>query len=247
MPMIDYRCPDCGRDDERFYHSRGAALASIECTGFKQSAPRYEEIEREVPQPDGTVLIEKERVELAPALEPCTGTALQRVSLPGELWARPARGFADITVLTYPDWDSRSDDFKRSHERYYVPGRNYEREPGMQPVVMNSMADYNRFIKKANEDITSRMRDHRYMHEEYWKQRRKALREDVNARIGPSRSHPLVAFLRRAMQARSDRKSAWRYGKPLDAHFHSALLEFNQGNLQDFCAEDTGWKSQRAK
>jgi hypothetical protein len=33
-----HRCPDCGRDDERFYHSRGAALASIECTGFKQVA-----------------------------------------------------------------------------------------------------------------------------------------------------------------------------------------------------------------
>ena len=49
------------------------------------------------------------------------------------------------------------------------------------------------------------------------------------------------------MRARSDRKSAERYGKALNANFHAQLLEFNQSNMQGFCAEDTGWRERRAR
>ena len=250
--MISYRCPDCGADQEHFHHHASTAPATVECVGFREAEQRYEEIKHEVVQPDGSVLIEIERVALAAALTPCTGTALQRESLPGELWAKPARGFEDIVVYEHTDWETRSDDFKRSHQRFYVPGRNNEpTEPGMRRVVMNSMADYNRFIKRANEAITSDMRDHRDMHREYWNARRKALRDDVNARVGPVRSHPLIAYLMRTIRARSDRKSDQRYGKPLDAQFQAQIIERNQSNMQDWCAEDSGgrrgWKSQRAR
>jgi len=248
MPMISYRCPDCGCDDEHFYHSASSAPATVECRGFKSSGPQYQEIEHEVVQSDGTVLIELERVELAPTLTPCTGTALQRASFPGELWARPARGFEDIVVYEHDNWEGKSDDFKRSHQRYYVPGRNYEAtEPGMRRVVLNSMAEYNRFIKRANEEITSDMRNHRDMHRAYWEARRRAMRADVDARVGPVRSHPLISYLMKAMRRRSDAKSDARYGKSLDAHFHSQLLEFNQSNMQDWCDADTNWRSTRAR
>ena len=248
MPMISYRCPDCGRDDEHFYHRASAAPASVQCVGFREAEERFEEIQHEVRNVDGTLTIEVELVALAPTLTPCAGTALQRETLPGERRARPARGFADIVVYEYDNWDGKSDEFKRGHQRYYVPGRNYEStEPGMKRVVLNSMHDYNRFIKRANEEITSDMRNHREMHRTYWEARRKALREDVNARVGPVRTHPLIAHLMRAMRQRSDRKTQERYGKPLDAHFHSQLLEFNQGNMQDWCDAETRWRSRRAR
>jgi hypothetical protein len=82
------------------------------------------------------------------------------------------------------------------------------------------------------------------MHEYYWGQRRKAMRDNVDARIRP---HPTLISLARIIRKISDQKTINRYGKPLDAHFHSQLLEFNQGNIQDYCSEDTGWRSRRAK
>jgi len=245
MPMISYRCPDCGADDEHFYHSASRAPETTECRGFKEAEAQFEEIKREVKQPDGTVVIEIEKVELAPTLTPCTGTSVQRVSLPGELWARPARGFEPLVVYEVADYESKSDDYKRSHNRFYVPGRNNEpTEAGMRRIELTNMHEYNRWVKGANEYETQKMRDHRDMHKEYWGQRRKAMRDNVNARI---RHSPLLVSLARLIRARSDTKSNARYGKPLDAHFHSQLLEFNQSNMQDWCDKDTGWKARRAK
>jgi hypothetical protein len=84
----------------------------------------------------------------------------------------------------------------------------------------------------------------RETHREYFAEQRKKVRDDVNARFSQSSRY---LGLRQLMRARSDRKSAERYGKALNANFHAQLLEFNQSNMQDWCAEDTGWKSRRAK
>lgn len=246
MPMVSYRCPDCGADDEHFYHSAADAPASLDCRGLKMSAPAYKEIQREVANPDGTVTVEIEKVELAPTLDLCGGTAMQRVSLPGEMWARPARGFEPLVIYERANYESLPDDQKRSLNRFYVPGRNNEpTEPGMKRIEITSIAQYNQEIKRINEYETQQMRDHREMHRVYWSARRRAMRDDVNARI---RHSPLLVALARMARAHSDRKSAVRYGgRNLDAKFHAQLIEFDQGKIQDWCDADTGWKSRRAR
>jgi len=246
MPLVSFRCPDCGWDGEHFYHQRSYAPAAIDCLGTKVSEPVFEEIEREIVGEDGTVTIEHERVELAPTLQPCAGTALQRDSYPGELYARPARGFEAMVIYERANYEQLPDDQKRSLNRFYVPGRNYEpTEPGMKRIEITSIAQYNQEIKRINEYETQKMRDHREMHRFYWGERRRAMRDHVNARI---RHSPLLVALARMARATSDRKTAVRYGgRNLDANFHAQLIEFDQGHIQDWCDAETGWKSRRAK
>src|SRR5579872_2634143 len=244
MPMISYRCPDCGSDDEHFHHSASNAPDTIECRGFKVNPAATEKVERRIAQPDGTYLIEWEEVELAPTLSVCTGTSYRRVSYPGELTAAPARGFEPLVIFERVGYESYTPEQKRSLQRYYIPGRNYEpTEPGMKRIEITSMAQYNAAIREINRHEVSTMSDHRAMHAEYWKSRRRAMRDHVDARI---RHSPLLVSLARLIRARSDRKTNTRYGKPLNANFHAQLLEFNQGNIQDFCDADTGWRSRRA-
>lgn len=248
MPMISYRCPDCGCESEHFHFRDAEAPAEVACTGTRMVEQAPQQIAREVLQPDGTVLIEYEEVEQAPALEICGQVQLKRESWADPSWARPARGFEAMVIYERAGYDQMSPDFKRGHDKYYIPGRNNEpTEPGMKRIEITGIHQYNRVIKEINTHETQKMRDHRGMHEEYWKQRRSAMRRDVDARVGPQRSNPLIQYLTRTMRKRSDQKSADRYGRPLDAHFHGQLIEFDQGKIQDFCAEDTGWKSKRAR
>ena len=179
------------------------------------------------------------------ATAPCTAAALRRVTYPGEGVALNARRFEPLTVYEIANFEGKPDEFKRGHYKYQIPGRNNEpTEPGMIRHEITNIHEYNRLIKQMNTHETDRMRDHRSMHEYYWNARRKAMRENVDARIG---SNPLLRALTRLIRKRSDQKSAQRYGKSLDAHCHAQLIEFNQGKIQDWCAEDTGWKSRRAK
>jgi hypothetical protein len=181
-------------------------------------------------------------------LTTCTAPALRRVTYPGEGVAVNARRFEQLSVYEVADWDHKSDDFKRGHQRYYVPGRNNEpTESGYLRHDITNIQAYNRFVKRVNAGEIAKMKDHRDMHREYFGARRKAMREDVDARVGPARSHPLVQMLRRAMRARSDGKFNARYGKPLDARFHAQLIEFNQSNMQPWTAEDTNWRDRRAR
>lgn len=246
--MISYRCPTCGCDDEHFSHVRANAPASVSCRGVNMVDQPNERVERRIENADGTVTLEYEEVEVAPSMEVCGGTALQRESLPGEQFSRPARGFEPLVIYERPGYDTAPPEFKRSHQKYYVPGRNNEpTEPGMRRIDITGIHQYNRVAKEINAHELQKMTDHRDMHREYFGARRKAMREDVDARVGPARSHPLVQMLRRAMRKRSDGKFNARYGKPLDAHFHSQLIEFNQSNMQPWTAEDTGWKDRRAR
>lgn len=182
------------------------------------------------------------------SLSKCTAVAIRRTSFPGEFVAVNARRFEPLAIFERANYDSRSDDYKRGHDRYYIPGRNNEpTEPGMKRIEITNIHDYNRVSKEINQYETQKMRDHRSMHEAYFGARRKAMREDVDARVGPQRSHPLISYLRYAMRKRSDNKFNARYGKPLDAHFHAQLIEYNQSNMQPWTAEDTGWKDRRAR
>lgn len=245
MPMIAFKCPCCGRVEDQFLHPRNIhAGMTRECEGVILPEPeiRKEKVEIRINNPDGTQTIEYEEIELelAPAMTICTGTMTQcsLMEVP-RYGSRNARGFEPLVVY------ERVGELSRGQQRYYVPGRNNEpTEPGMKRVELTNMAEYNRFVKTANEYETGKMRDHREMHRFYWDSRRKAMRDHVDSRI---RHSPLLVSLARLVRARSDRKSNARYGKPLDAHFHSQLMEFNQGNIQDFCAEDTGWKATRAR
>ena len=245
--MISYRCPDCGSDDEQFHHRRSDAPASVPCRGVRVDSTQQQKqtIEHPVHNPDGSISIELEEVELAPSLSVCGGTAVQRESLPGEQFSRPARGFEALVIYERQNYDSLPDDTKRSLNKYYIPGRNYEpTEPGMKRIEITNMAEYNRHIKTINEYETQKMRDTRSMHREYFGARRKAMRDDVNAK---TRHSDLLRSISRVVRARSDRKTDIRYSKALDAHFHAQLIEFNQGKIQDYCDADTGWKSRRAK
>jgi len=245
MPMIAYACPDCGFEDEHFHHHASDAPQSVECRGYKFTEAKTERVERRVEQPDGTIVIEYEEVILEPEMKVCGGTAPQRESWFDASWSRPARGFEQLSVFEVVDYEHKPDDYKRTHQRFYVPGRNYEpTEPGMIRHDITNMAEYNRFVRTVNAHETQKMSDHREMHREYWGARRRAMRDDVNARI---RHEPLLLSLARLMRKRSDQKSNVRYGKPLNANFHAQLIEFNQGNMQDYCDADTGWKSRRAK
>ena len=137
----------------------------------------------------------------------------------------------------------------RGREKYFVPGRNHEpTESGYERIEITDIALYNRVVKEVNRHEVQKMSDHRSMHEEYWKQRRRAMRDHVDARI---RHNPTLVSLARIIRKISDAKSAKRYGKNLDSRFHGQLIEFNQGNMQDWCAEDSGgqrgWQSRRAK
>jgi len=235
--MISYRCPDCGSDEEEFHHSN--APNQIACRGFKINEAQKQTIERKIENGDGTFTLELEEVELAPTLSACAGAALRRVSWPGELWARPARGFEPLVIYQHAADPSK----------FSFPGRNNEpTDAGYKRIEITNMAQYNHWVKHINNVEVDKMKDHREMHREYWKARRGAMREDVNARI---RHSPTLLSLARLVRPRYDAKFEKRYSKPLDARFHSQLLEFNQGNIQDFCAEDSGgrkgWKSSRAK
>jgi hypothetical protein len=178
-------------------------------------------------------------------LTTCAAPALRRVVNPGEGVALNARRFEQLSVLEVHDWESKSDDFKRSHQRYYVPGRNYEpTEPGYVRHDLTNMQDYNRFIKTVNAHELQKMRDHREMHRIHWDSERTRMRENVNARIRPE---PLLRSLARMIRKRSDQKSAVRYGRALDPHFHAQLIEFNQSNMQAWTDKETGWKDRRAR
>lgn len=170
-------------------------------------------------------------------IDKCSAPALRRVTYPGEGVALNARRFEPLVL-----YQSAADPSKIS-----VPGRNYEpTDPGYKRIEITSIAQYNTLVKKINESETSKMRDHRYMHQEYWSQRRKAMRDEINARIRNDGAHR-SRLLARWMRERSDSKTIQRYGKPLDAHFHSQLLEFDQGHIQDYCDKDTNWRATRAK
>jgi hypothetical protein len=168
-------------------------------------------------------------------IEKCAAPALRRVTLPGEGVALNARRFEPLVI-----YRSASDPSKFS-----FPGRNNEpTEAGYHRVEITNIHDYNKIAKEINGIENRKMSDHREMHRLYWDARRTAMRDHVNARI---RHSPLLVSLARLIRSRSDRKSAIRYGKPLDARFHSQLLEFDQGHIQDYCDKDTGWKSTRAR
>lgn len=179
------------------------------------------------------------------SIEKCTAVALRRTTYPGEGVALNARRFEPMAIYERANYDSLPDDAKRSLNRYYVPGRNNEPdEPGMKRIEITNINEYNKVVKRINAYETQKMRDHRAMHQEYWKARRSAMRDDVNARI---RHSPLLRSLARLVRARSDRKSDVRYGKSLDAHFHGQLIEFDQGKIQAWTDKDNGWKDRRAK
>jgi hypothetical protein len=245
MPLTYYRCDCCGADDEHFYRSSETPAATFECRSVQFGEPTYRDIPHEVVQPDGSVIVEIEKVEVASEMTVCPGVMRQRQTYPGEVVQLNARRFEPLVIYERANYDSYTPDQKRQLRKYYVPGRNNElTEPGMKRIEITNMSEYNRVCREINAHEIRVMTDHRSMHEEYWKARRVALRDHVNARI---RHNPLLVAAARAVRRRSDRKFIDRYGKHLDAHFHAQLLEFNQGNIQDFCAEDTGWKARRAK
>src|SRR5262249_35740654 len=160
-----------------------------------------QKVERRIENPDGTVTIELEEVEQAPEMRICAKPMLQRESHLDPTWARPARGFEALVIYERANYDAQSGDFQSGHDRYYIPGRNNEpTEPGMKRIEITNIAQYNQVSKQINAYETQKMRDHRVMHEEYWKARRKALRSDVDARVGPVRSHPLIKYLTQTMR-----------------------------------------------
>jgi hypothetical protein len=165
----------------------------------------------------------------------CTSPALRRVTYPGEGVPLNARRFEPLVI-----YRSANDPSKFS-----FPGRNNEpTDPGYHRVEITNIYEYNKIAKEINGIEKQKMSDHREMHRLYWQARRTAMREHVDARI---RYSPLLVSLARLMRSRSDRKTAIRYGKPLDPRFHSQLLEFDQGHIQDYCDFDTKWVAKRAK
>jgi hypothetical protein len=177
------------------------------------------------------------------SLSKCTAPALRRVTWPGEGVALNACRFEQLSIYERADYSLN--DLARGLSKYYIPGRNNEpTEPGMRRIDITNIQQYNSVVKEINTHETALMRARREQHRLYFDEQREKVRDDVDARFSQSsRYFPL----RRLMRKRSDQKSAVRYGKGLDAHFHAQLIEFNQGNIQDFCAEDTGWKGRRAK
>jgi hypothetical protein len=245
MPMLSYVCPDCGAEQEHFHHSRTAAPVSYVCEAVRFSDSQKQRIEHRTANPDGTETITYEEVETVPEMLICTGTAVQTETYPGQLYAANAKRFEELVVYERMGWEQMAPEVKRKLDRYYVPGRNSEpTEPGMRRIELTNMGEYNSFIRSANAHYLQQMTDHRDMHREYWKARRKALREHVDARV---RHNPLWVSMLRAIRARSDAKFVKRYSKSLDPAFQAQLIERNQGNMQDWCAEDTGWKARRAR
>jgi hypothetical protein len=180
-------------------------------------------------------------------LTTCTAPALRRVTLPGEGVPLNARRFEPLVI--YERANYTVDQLARGLNRYYIPGRNNEpTEPGMKRIELTDIHSYNRVQKEISGWETNLMSARRETHREYFQEQRKKVRDDVNARFSQSSRY---LGLRQLMRARSDRKSAERYGKALNANFHAQLLEFNQGNMQDWCAEDSGgrkgWQSNRAR
>jgi hypothetical protein len=173
----------------------------------------------------------------------CTAPAIRRVTLPGEGVPLNARRFEPLVI--YERANYTVDQLARGLNRYYIPGRNNEpTEPGMKRIELTDIHSYNRVQKEISGWETNLMSARRETHREYFAEQRRKVRDGVNVRFSQSSRY---LGLRQLMRARSDRKSAERYGKTLNANFHAQLLEFNQGNMQDWCAEDTGWKSRRAR
>jgi hypothetical protein len=213
-----YRCTVCGGEHEE-YRQNPRELPYAKVCGCIQVLDRDDES-------DGS-------------LDKCTGVALRRTTYPGEGVPLNARRFERMVLFRYVG------EPPRGIEKYYVPGRNHEpTESNYERIEITDIAHYNRVVKEVNSHEVRKMSDHRSMHEEYWKARRRAMRDHVDARI---RHNPTLVSLARIIRKISDAKSARRYGKPLDSRFHGQLIEFNQGSIQDFCAEDTKWRATRAK
>lgn len=235
MPMISYQCSVCGCQEEHFHHRSSDAPESIQCRSVNLSETKGPKVEHRIVNPDGTETIEYLTVENVPTMTVCPGTLTVRDSWLDSSFSRPARPFEPLVL-----YQSVVDPTKFS-----VPGRNNEpTDAGYRRVEITSMHQYHKLAKSINNIERSKMSDHREMHKTYWDARRHALRDDVNARIRHDQGLVNLASL---VRRRSDNKSNRRYGKALEPNFHSQLLEFNQGNMQDFCAEDTGWKSTRAR
>jgi len=237
MPMISYVCPCCGAGDEHYYHRQSDAPEFLSCRSVDFLTPEKKTIEQKIVNPDGTETVELVEVELEPEMTACTGIMTQRESWLDSTTARPARGFEPLVV-----YQSATDPTKFS-----IPGRNYEKtDPGYKRIEITNMHEYNKLVKQVNNIERSKMSDHREMHKTYWDARRRAMRDNVNARVGSSGMSRIVDLLR-TIRKRSDTKTNKRYGKPLEPNFHAQLLEFNQGKIQDYCDADTGWKATRAK
>ena len=235
MPMIAYSCPCCGSFEEHFYHRSSDAPETLSCRSVTFAEPEKQTIKQRVVNDDGTESIELVEVELASELITCSGVMPQRESWLESSYARPARGFEPLVV-----YQSAADPTKFS-----IPGRNYEpTDPGYVRREITSMHEYNKLVKQVNNIERSKMSDHREMHRTYWDARRRAMRDDVNARIRPNAR---MIDLARLIRKRSDEKTNKRYGKPLEPNFHAQLLEFDQGKIQDWCDKDTGWKARRAR
>jgi hypothetical protein len=217
---------------------RTATYRCLSCGGEHE---QYSQNPRALPYAKVCGCVVEPTAETETSLTTCTSPAIRRVTYPGEGIALNARRFEPLVIYERPNHESLG----RSQNRYYIPGRNNEpTEPGMKRIDITNIQQYNRVAKEINQYETQKMRDHREMHRVVFQGERELLRARENARVSQSsRYHALRELIRK----RSDQKSHARYGKPLDAHFHAQLIEFDQGKIQDWCDADTGWKSRRAK
>jgi hypothetical protein len=226
LKTATYRCTSCGGEHEEF-NQNPRHLPYAKVCGCLQLQDADDES-------DGS-------------LDKCTGVAIRRTTYPGEFVALNARRFEPLVIYERANYDTdmAAGRIPRNIQKYYMPGQNNEpTEAGYKRIEMTNIQEYNRVVREINRHEVQKMTDHRDMHREYFQARRKAMREDVNARI---RHNPTLVSFARIARRLADAKFAKRYGKNLDSRFHAQLIEFNQGNIQDWCSENTGWKSRRAK
>lgn len=242
-----YTLPDTLPDwamDLATHASTFQRTAVYRCTHCSGEHEEYRQNPRNLPYAKvcGSALEDAEGI-----LTTCTAPALRRVTLPGEGVPLNARRFEQLSIYERVNYGAA--EIQRGLDRYYIPGRNNEpTEPGMKRIDITDIHQYNRVSKEINAHETLMMRARRETHREYFQDERVKMRREVDARFSQSSRY---LGLRQAMRRRSDQKSVVRYGKALDAHFHSQLMEFDQGKIQDFCAEDSGgrkgWQSNRAR
>ena len=166
---------------------------------------------------------------------PCLGYAPRILSLPGEYRPTNAKKFDPIVI-----WVHNEDASKVS-----FPGRADEPvEAGYHAVEITNLPQADYWARRINDVERQKGLSERLGEKEYWDERLKQRRADIEARIG---SNPRAQALYRAVKAFVDAKRDRKYSREAryDPHGHFQVIAFDSSNRQGHADVRTDWKEKK--
>lgn len=151
----------------------------------------------------------------------------------GEMHEANAARFDPIVV-----WQSTTD-----QDRYSVPGDSSEACPtGYRPIEIRTLREADKFIHHYNGIERDKEQMKIYAEQQYWDQRTRDRRADIDARVGGN--NPKAQALAKQIRAWADKKRDARYGrlyrKDPEARFQ--VFANDSSNRSAHSSERTGYR-----